>query len=199
MSTITLSRDEAIRRLQTVESEIRSLGVRRLPLFGSVLRNQARPDSDVDVLVEFTPAEKTFDRFMALADLLEDTLEHPVEVVTTESLSPFIGPHILAEARDVLQPRDYLRHILVEVEYLLDQSQGLSSERFEADDTLRRAFVRSLEVIGEAVKNLPEEFRAAHSEVEWRPIARMRDRLIHGYFGWTISSYGTWFRRSFQN
>ena len=41
----------------------------------------------------------------------------------------------------------------------------------------------SLEVIGEAVKNLPEEFRASHFEVEWRPIARMRDRLIHGYFG----------------
>jgi predicted nucleotidyltransferase len=102
MSTIALTCDEAIRRLQTVEFEIRRLGVRRLALFGSVLRNEARPDSDVDVLVEFAPAEKTFDRFMALADLLEDTLEHPVEVVTTESLSPFIGPHILAEARDVL-------------------------------------------------------------------------------------------------
>lgn len=79
--------------------------------------------------------------------------------------------------------RDYLRHIFVEVEYLLDQSQGLSFERFAADETLRRAFVRSLEVIGEAVKNLPEEFRASHPEVDWRPIARMRDRLIHGYFG----------------
>jgi uncharacterized protein with HEPN domain len=40
-----------------------------------------------------------------------------------------------------------------------------------------------LEVIGEAVKNLPEEFRGAHSEIEWRAIARMRDRLIHGDFG----------------
>ena len=68
-------------------------------------------------------------------------------------------------------------------EYLLDHSQGLSFERFAADETLRRAFVPSLEVIGEAVKNLPEEFRALHSEVEWRPIARMRDRLINGYFG----------------
>jgi predicted nucleotidyltransferase len=104
MSTIALTRDEAMRRLQTVEVEveIRRLGVRRRALFGSVLRNEARPDNDVDVLVEFTPAEKTFDRFMALADLLEDTLGHPVEVVTTESLSPFIGPHILAEAKDVL-------------------------------------------------------------------------------------------------
>lgn len=81
------------------------------------------------------------------------------------------------------EPRDYLRHILVEVEYLLDQSHGLSYKRFAADETLRRAFVRSLEIIGEAVKNLPEEFRASHSEVERRSIARMRDRLIHGYFG----------------
>jgi predicted nucleotidyltransferase len=103
MSTISLTRDEAIRRLHTVESEILGLGVRRLALFGSVLRNEARSASDVDVLVEFAPNEKTFDRFMVLADLLEDTLQHRVEVITTESLSPFIGPHILAEATDVLR------------------------------------------------------------------------------------------------
>ena len=81
------------------------------------------------------------------------------------------------------EPRDYLRHILAEVEYLLDQSRTLTYERFAADQTLRRAFVRSLEIIGEAVKNLPDEFRASHPEVAWRPIAQMRDRLIHGYFG----------------
>ena len=103
MSTSSITRDEAIRRLHTIESKIRGLGVRRLALFGSVLRNEARPDSDVDVLVEFAPNEKTFDRFMALADLLEDTLQHQVEVITTESLSPFIGPHILAEAMDILR------------------------------------------------------------------------------------------------
>jgi uncharacterized protein len=103
MSTQALTRDEAIRRLLSIEAEVRRLGVRRLALFGSVLRNEARPDSDVDVLVEFIPSEKTFDHFMALADLLEETLEHPVEVVTTEALSPYIGPHILAEATDVLR------------------------------------------------------------------------------------------------
>jgi predicted nucleotidyltransferase len=103
MSTRPLSREAAIQRLQTIEAEVLRLGVRRLALFGSVLRDEARPDSDVDVLVEFLPGEKTFDRFMALADLLEETLERPVEVVTTEALSPFSGPHILAEARDVLR------------------------------------------------------------------------------------------------
>ncbi len=81
------------------------------------------------------------------------------------------------------EPHDYLRHILAEVEYLLDQSLTLTYERFVADQTLRRAFVRSLEIIGEAVKNLPAEFRASHPEVAWRPMAQMRDRLIHSYFG----------------
>ncbi|MDF0650330.1 MAG: nucleotidyltransferase family protein [Nitrospira sp.] len=116
MSKTFLTREEAIRRLQAVEYEIPRLGVRRLALFGSVLRNEARPDSDVDVLVEFTPIAKTFDRFMALADLLEDTLEHRVEVVTTESLSPFIGPHILAEATDVLRRRKELGSRFVAVQ-----------------------------------------------------------------------------------
>ena len=53
------------------------------------------------------------------------------------------------------EPREYLRHILAESDYLVDRCRGLSPEAFEADETLRRAFVRSLEVIGEAAKKLP--------------------------------------------
>lgn len=102
MSTGALSRDEVIARIRAIEAEIRRLGVRRLALFGSVLRNEARSNSDVDLLVEFAPGEKTIDRFMSLADLLEATLGRPVELVTTEGLSPFIGPRILAEATDVV-------------------------------------------------------------------------------------------------
>lgn len=102
MSETTLTRAQAIERLRPLEPEIRALGVRRLALFGSVARDEAGPDSDVDVLVEFLPGRKSLDRFLALADLLEQVLEREVELVTTEALSPHIGPHILAEAADVL-------------------------------------------------------------------------------------------------
>ena len=81
------------------------------------------------------------------------------------------------------EPRDYLRHILVEADYLIGRSAGLSFEEFLADETLRRAFVRSLEIIGEAAKKVPEDFRLGRPAVEWRAMAGMRDRLIHDYFG----------------
>jgi uncharacterized protein len=103
MSSSPLTREEAIHRLRAAEREIRALGVERLALFGSVLRNEARADSDVDLLIAFAPGRKSYDRFLALSDLLEERLECPVEVVTTEALSPFLGPRILAEAEDVLR------------------------------------------------------------------------------------------------
>ena len=90
-------------RLSACAAEVRALGVARLALFGSVLRGEASAESDVDILVEFVQGAKSFDRFMALADLLEERLGRPVELVTTEALSPFIGPRILAEAKDVLR------------------------------------------------------------------------------------------------
>lgn len=102
MSDSATSREAILQRVHDAAGEIRTLGVRRLALFGSAVRDELHADSDIDVLVEFTPGEKTFDRFMALADLLEARLGRRVELVTTEALSPIIGSSILAEARDVL-------------------------------------------------------------------------------------------------
>ena len=81
------------------------------------------------------------------------------------------------------EPREYFRHILAEADYLIEHSRNLDLGAFRADETLRRAFVRSLEIIGEAAKSLPEPVRLKYPEIDWKRIAGLRDILIHEYFG----------------
>ena len=77
----------------------------------------------------------------------------------------------------------YCQHILLEAGYLMKASVLTTKELFLQDETLKRAFVRSLEIIGEAVKQIPDDFRAKYAQVEWRKMAGTRDRLIHDYLG----------------
>jgi len=79
--------------------------------------------------------------------------------------------------------REYLQHMLDEAKYLMAASPSTTREDFLGDATLRRAFVRSLEIIGEAAKKLPGETRAIMPTIEWRAVSGMRDKLIHDYFG----------------
>lgn len=79
--------------------------------------------------------------------------------------------------------REYPHHIRDEVAFLLTGLQGLEKERFFSDQVRKRAFVRSLEIIGEAVKWLPPTLLEQYLPIPWRSITGMRDRLIYGYFG----------------
>ena len=78
---------------------------------------------------------------------------------------------------------EYLQHILDETIYLSRQTSNLSKEQFIQDETLRRAFVRSIEIIGEATKKVPKNIQNKYPHIQWRAMASMRDRLIHAYFG----------------
>ncbi|MFZ1239634.1 MAG: nucleotidyltransferase family protein [Ilumatobacteraceae bacterium] len=80
---------------------IRSFGVKKLGLFGSFVRNEQRADSDIDLLVEFEEGQKTFDNFMHLSFWLEEMLRWPVELVTVESVSPYLRPYITQEVEYV--------------------------------------------------------------------------------------------------
>ena len=78
---------------------------------------------------------------------------------------------------------DLLYHILDEINFLVNESDSLTESDFIQDEKSKRAFARSIEIIGEASKQIPVEVKEAYPDVEWKAMARMRDRLIHHYFG----------------
>jgi len=78
-----------------------------------------------------------------------------------------------------MSPREFIHHILDEIDYILSKIPGNDYESFRRDPTLQRAFVRSLEIIGEAAKKIPVKYRKSHPDIEWRKLTGMRDRLIH--------------------
>jgi uncharacterized protein with HEPN domain len=81
------------------------------------------------------------------------------------------------------EPIEFLKHIADECTYLLSISKGLSKDIFLDDETLKRAVVRSLEIVGEATKKIPADFKVKWSSIQWKNMAGMRDRLIHDYIG----------------
>ncbi len=82
------------------------------------------------------------------------------------------------------QPIEFLRHINDECLYILSViTQDTQKEDFLADETLKRAVVRSLEIIGEATKQISIDFKLKWTSISWKNMAGMRDRLIHDYLG----------------
>jgi predicted nucleotidyltransferase len=96
-----LTKEQIIETIHNSRSKLLSLGVRSLGLFGSFARGKGRPKSDVDLLVEFDEGKKNFDNFIDTCFLLEEELGRKVELVTKESLSPYIKPYILKEVEYV--------------------------------------------------------------------------------------------------
>ena len=88
--------------LHEYQQELHHFGVSRCGVFGSFVRDSAIDDeSDVDILVSFKPDQKTFDNFIHLSFFLEELFGRAVDLITIESLSPYIGPHILNEVEYV--------------------------------------------------------------------------------------------------
>ena len=87
--------------LEPVRTRLAAAGVRRLGIFGSYARNEVRADSDVDVLVSFEPKQRTFENLYQVGEALEEVFHRKVDLVTEDSLSPHIGPHILREVQYV--------------------------------------------------------------------------------------------------
>jgi predicted nucleotidyltransferase len=83
--------------MQNHKTAMLDFGVNRIGLFGSYVRNEQTPHSDIDILVDFSPEKENYDNFMALYDYLENLFDKKIEVVTVNGLSPYIKPYILNE------------------------------------------------------------------------------------------------------
>ncbi len=84
------------------------------------------------------------------------------------------------------KPEVYLQDIAESIEYIEKFLNGISEDEFYKNVEKQDAVLRRLEIIGEAVKNLPHEIRENHPDIPWRQIAGMRDIIIHEYFGVTL-------------
>jgi len=92
-----MNREEALACLRAHEAEIKGFGIKSLALFGSVARNEALPNSDLDLVVEFD-GDPTYDRYIGLKILLEDLLRCQVDLVMASAIKPRMRPYIERDA-----------------------------------------------------------------------------------------------------
>jgi predicted nucleotidyltransferase len=101
IDTPTQTKEDVLSVIRRHQDKIKAFGVKKLGLFGSFVRDAQNTESDIDLLVEFEEGQKSFDNFIQLSFLLEELLRWPVELVTVESVSPYLRPYITQEVEYV--------------------------------------------------------------------------------------------------
>jgi uncharacterized protein with HEPN domain/predicted nucleotidyltransferase len=183
-------RAEALRLLEAHRDELaREYRVTSLDLFGSLARDEAGPDSDVDLLVEFERPTS----FVELVDLqhrLEAIFGTKVDLVTPAGLRPWFRDHIRREIESggrLAMPRrawtGRVEDILDAAAAIADYTEGMTFDTFTADRRTVDAVVRNVGIIGEAARHVPEDIRQRYPAVPWAKMYDMRNVVVHDYPG----------------
>lgn len=195
-----MRRRDAIDILSRHEPEIRARGVTRLALFGSTARDEAGPESDVDLLVDFEPpANGSNLSYFGLPEFFSRLLGREAEVVERHLIKPFLKDTILGEALEIFpevarppyytdgvpvvrrSPRQALEDIRSDLDAIESFVAGRSLEDFRRDGMLSRAIQRAMEITSEASRKLPTELTDAHPDVPWHDIRAIGNVLRHAY------------------
>ncbi|MEL6938688.1 MAG: HepT-like ribonuclease domain-containing protein [Cyanobacteria bacterium J06598_1] len=178
--------------------------VQELALFGSVIRYDFRPDSDIDVLVVFnsTHTPGVFDRVEAQTEL-SNLFNRKVDLTEKRLLkNPFSKSEILRthrtiyplesanfralseadeQSKEIVRNRVALTSMVETIDALGEFTQAQTLEAYMANRMLRSAVERQLEILGEAANRLTASFQSQHSTVDWRGIVSLRNVIIHQY------------------
>lgn len=188
---------------ETLAALCRRYGITRLGLFGSALREDFRPESDLDLLAEFAP-NSGLARFEA-EDALTALFGRTVDLVDRRTLKAPFRETILASERllyqrhpdgsETLLPltlnelgapmakdeRAYLDDMLTAAERIARRVAGLTRADYDADEDLRDALLYRIQTIGEAASKVSRETRDAHPDIPWGAMIGMRNRIVHAY------------------
>jgi uncharacterized protein with HEPN domain/predicted nucleotidyltransferase len=196
-----MRRDEALAILTTHQSELKEFGVKSLALFGSVARDEAKPESDVDLLVEFQSGKSIgLFELVKLQQHLETLLGCAVDLVTPDSLKPRLRDRILNETVPALplkdwnfchheteynmprkDPKVYIDDILESITDIESFIDGFNFESFSNDKMRVNAVLRSLTIIGEAARKIPPEVETRYPQIPWVQMRGMRNVVVHDY------------------
>ena len=92
-----MNKEEILKKLRENKEKIKEFGVKRIGVFGSFARDEAGEESDIDIIVEFEEGKKNFDNFINLAFFLEELFGKKIDLLTSESISPYIKPYVEKE------------------------------------------------------------------------------------------------------
>jgi predicted nucleotidyltransferase len=101
MAMNVMNKDMVLKVLRENKNTISNCGIKRIGLFGSYVKNEQKSGSDIDFLVEFDKGKKNYRNFLGISELMEKLFDKKVDIVTDESLSPYIGPYIRKEVEYV--------------------------------------------------------------------------------------------------
>ena len=195
--------------LEAIRAYCKQRPIKRLSLFGSALRDDFSPESDIDLLVEYAPEAEIngFDIMRQQTDFSE-MIGRPVDLGTPQRLSPYIRQEVIESAEpiydvDGIHPsrrkpmpkkpdKDRLRllHMRDAAEDATDIASGYMRAEIETNKMLELALVKAVEVIGEAANHVSGETRALAPDIDWGDIVGMRNSLVHAY--WKIDYDVLW-------
>ena len=186
--------------LEAIRAYCRERPIKRLLLFGSALRDDFSPESDIDLLVEYAPEAD-----MGGLDMIRQEREfseligRPVDLGTPQTLSPYIRQEVIESAQPIYDvdgvypsrskpmpkkpDKDRLRLLDMRdaAEDAINIARGYTRAEIEKIRMLQLALVKAVEIIGEAANHVSEETRLLAPAIDWGDIVGMRNNLVHGY------------------